>query len=220
MTQSREPFTPHESGRLRQVEYTPWIDAMEIAWSGSLDGGCDPNAWPWSDWAAREQELMDRGWVRQALAVRGIEIKTRSASEIVVVAKFGNVGLSNVTLCQELTFESTRCHMGGRRWWFRCHRCSQRRAKLYRSEFQSWACRECLHLTYRSRQDDNEVSRHGGGIRAFRKFLNRYEEEYERRTRRNMRRGLSRWRHSVRELPDYVAAWPVQITGAPRIRPL
>jgi len=49
--------------------------------------------------------------------------------------------------------ETTPCHYGGRRWWFRCPGCNRRCRILYRPpESTYFACRVCHNLTYTSRQ--------------------------------------------------------------------
>jgi len=222
MTQDLPPFTSHRSGRLLKIEFVPSIDASEIAWSGALDGICDPGAWPWSDWAARDRDLQARGWIRDGVALRRFIIGVESPTEIRMRAWFGPLDQSadekpSTSLRQLLFFESTPCAMGGRRWWFVCWLCGKRRAKLYRPACQTWDCRQCLDLTYRSRQDYNSASRHGGGWRRIRRFLDRDETRWERIARRNMRRGLSRWRKRVRESPECVEVWPVQVTGRPSV---
>jgi hypothetical protein len=44
----------------------------------------------------------------------------------------------------------TKCHLGGRRPWFKCLVCGRRVAKLYAPEF---ACRRCLGLGYASQRE-------------------------------------------------------------------
>jgi hypothetical protein len=44
----------------------------------------------------------------------------------------------------------TKCHLGGRRPWFKCLVCGRRVAKLYGPEF---ACRRCLGLGYASQRE-------------------------------------------------------------------
>jgi hypothetical protein len=220
MTHTLPPFTSHPSGRLRQVEYVPSIDASEIAWSGALDGICDPNAWPWSEWAERERWLQERRWIEHGVAMRRFVVGVESETEIRMRVQFGSVGVEPgaedpLSFGQLLFFQSTPCALGGRRWWFVCWLCGKRRAKLYRPGFQIWECRECWRLTYRSRQDYNADSRHGSGSRHTSRFFDRDETRWDRIGRRNMRRGLSRWREKTRDHPEAAAAWPVQLTTRP-----
>jgi len=41
-------------------------------------------------------------------------------------------------------------YYGGRRWWWRCPRCSRRVGVLYNAGGVSWRCRQCYRVTYRS----------------------------------------------------------------------
>mgnify|MGYP001497794917 CR=1 FL=1 len=43
----------------------------------------------------------------------------------------------------------TTCNYGGKRYWFRCPKCSSRSAKLYLYDYR-FICRRCLNLTYES----------------------------------------------------------------------
>ncbi|MBM3979721.1 MAG: hypothetical protein FJ304_05465 [Planctomycetes bacterium] len=55
---------------------------------------------------------------------------------------------------------TTRCHLGGARWWFLCPltkdgtRCGRRARKLYLCG-RYFGCRRCHDLTYRSRQESD-----------------------------------------------------------------
>jgi hypothetical protein len=44
----------------------------------------------------------------------------------------------------------TRCHLGGRRPWFRCTTCGRRAAILYVGSSAAFACRHCCGLGYAS----------------------------------------------------------------------
>jgi hypothetical protein len=51
-----------------------------------------------------------------------------------------------------ILLETTRPHLGGLRWWFTCPRCGRRARKLFHPPGGSgFGCRNCHHLTYRSR---------------------------------------------------------------------
>lgn len=63
---------------------------------------------------------------------------------------------------------TTVCHLGGVRYWFLCNGCNKRVGNLYINGDSDFACRECLNLTYRSR---NTSSR----FRAFEQLF-KYDE--------------------------------------------
>src|SRR5690349_15958988 len=114
MPERHPPFTPHPGGRLRQLEYVPAIDASAIAWSGALDGNCDPNSWPWLDWAEREVWLQERRWIREALRLERFVVGVESPTEIRMRAHFvpirGEVHPNmRAGFGQLLFFESTPC---------------------------------------------------------------------------------------------------------------
>ena len=60
---------------------------------------------------------------------------------------------------QPMLLTATRPHLGGRRWWFECPHavdgrpCGRRCRILYATGSGGWACRVCLGLTYRTRQE-------------------------------------------------------------------
>jgi len=59
----------------------------------------------------------------------------------------------------EICIERTACPFGGTRPWFRCRRCNSRRATLYGlDEDNSFSCRRCMGLVYRS-QDETKLQR-------------------------------------------------------------
>jgi hypothetical protein len=58
---------------------------------------------------------------------------------------------------QRVSLVWTRCHLGGRRLWFRCSECGRRVAKLYMRDEVSFACRQCCGLGYASQL---EIPRH------------------------------------------------------------
>jgi hypothetical protein len=49
--------------------------------------------------------------------------------------------------------ETTACHLGGTRWWWRCPNCSRRCANLY-LVLGGLGCRACLKMTYASQRED------------------------------------------------------------------
>lgn len=52
---------------------------------------------------------------------------------------------------QPVAVEWTSCAFGGSRAWFRCPACGRRAAILYGADV--FACRDCLHLAYKSQQE-------------------------------------------------------------------
>lgn len=54
---------------------------------------------------------------------------------------------------QSVPILSTRCHYGGRRFWFGCPFCAQRVAVLYLRQ-HGFACRHCHRLVYASQSED------------------------------------------------------------------
>jgi len=60
------------------------------------------------------------------------------------------------SLRQSVAIVWTKCHLGGRRRWFRCPCCSGRVAKLY-CPGSFFACRKCCGLAYASQ---SEIPRH------------------------------------------------------------
>jgi len=214
------PFQPHPAGRRRAVELTPFLDASELAWSGALDGRADFEAWPWADWAQRDQDLCERRLCIEA--VRALCLVTRVESPTRVRLDLNFALLDTLTpdrsrrqWSQVFRLESTRCSFGGRRWWFRCPSCERLRARLYRPRWGEWECRECGGLTYRTRQEENRDSRHGRGMRAIRRTWDLQEVATQRSDRRNLRRRISRWRWAVRRDGAVVSARPIQVTGNP-----
>ena len=66
----------------------------------------------------------------------------------------------NADLDYPVRLVTTRCHLGGARWWFLCPltkdgiRCGRRVRKLYQCG-RYFGCRTCHELTYRSRQESD-----------------------------------------------------------------
>jgi len=54
---------------------------------------------------------------------------------------------------EHIWLETTPCHYGGERWWFRCPQCDRRRAVLY-CVASVFACRGCHDLVYASTRED------------------------------------------------------------------
>jgi hypothetical protein len=51
----------------------------------------------------------------------------------------------------KVDFDITRCRLGGHRYWFLCPKCRKRIGVLYGLDYNTWGCRHCFDLTYRSR---------------------------------------------------------------------
>ncbi len=214
------PFTPRHGQRMPQIEYSPYIDASEIAWSGALDGICDPSAPPWSDWAAKDRYLFDRGFCPGVFELRHCIVGIESLTEARLEVHFERVapvrvGESPLTFRQLLFMAATPCPMGGQRWWFTCTLCSRRCARLFRSPSGFLECRKCCGLTYKTQQVHNKASRHGRGLRRLWAHLDCEPRWIEAAARRTNRRGLSRWRKDVRGDEQYRIGLPVLVTGRP-----
>ena len=195
-------FRPSPGTRRRQLEYTPYIDASELAWSGALFGQASRAEWPWSKWAEREQDLARRGWIQQALALRHYIVSVESPTHVRLRGWFTPMGPGvrldgPLTLRHTLFLEATPCRFGGQQWWFICYECKRRRKRLYRTMVRPWECRVCLGLTYRSRQEHNTKSRHGSRFRRLRRMLDLEEAALDRASRRRTRRAVARIRASV-----------------------
>jgi hypothetical protein len=54
---------------------------------------------------------------------------------------------------QRLRLETTACHFGGERTWFRCPCCARRVALVY-IRWSRFACRRCNQIAYRSQSED------------------------------------------------------------------
>jgi hypothetical protein len=52
---------------------------------------------------------------------------------------------------ETVRLDTTSCHYGGQRYWFRCPRCHRRTATVYYA-VRPFRCRVCLGLTYRSQR--------------------------------------------------------------------
>jgi hypothetical protein len=79
----------------------------------------------------------------------------------------GNVGLraeasALIVLCaidgknadHRLTLDSTPCHFGGARAWFRCPQCFRRSLVLYLRGGAPFRCRHCARVSYTSQSED------------------------------------------------------------------
>jgi len=212
-------FRARVTRRQQQVENLPYLDASELAWSGTLDGRAQPTGWPWRDYARRELFLAEFGDLAKPLALVRYIVGEESESEVRLRTWFSQSDESGrptgpLRLEQLLFLQATPCPMGGWRWWFRCQMCGHRRARLYRREGGAWVCRSCLGLTYRSRQVLDAVARHGFGLRAVMRLADVDDRHQARIDRKTRRRVLSGWRRLVRShfTPD--TSISIQATGA------
>ena len=71
---------------------------------------------------------------------------------------------------------TTRCHYGGRRWWWVCPRSGRRVAKLYLPPGATiFAARHVYRLAYRSQRDTTLDRSHDGQRRLYRELGVEYE---------------------------------------------
>lgn len=206
MTARPPPFTSWPTGKLRPVEQTSAIDASELAWFGVLDGRLDFSAPPWTHWIEREIDLWERQQSWEALRpVRG-SVHIDGPAHVRLELQFTIHGREREP--QEgrdwraaLRLAATPCPFGGRRWWFLCPTCDQRRARLYRRPGRFWECRVCAGMTYESRQSKSWRRFARGSWRAWLRMLDADEARIAATRRRNLRRAVSRWRHATSSQP-------------------
>jgi hypothetical protein len=189
------------------------MDASELAWSGSLDGSAGVDEWPWVDLAQSAESLYERGWLPQAVRVTEYEVRPDedggTVMDLTVQATQGYGASEGWTAAESVTLSPSPAPFGGVRWWFICSGCARRRAHLYARGLGSWSCRECLGLTYLSRQRRNWASYRGSGWMAVRRVFDRDGAACKKRARRAIRRRLSRWRASARSKEAIRQAVPV-----------
>lgn len=123
-----------------RVEDFPALDVNRLVRGGFLAPGDYLWAWEEADgWPLRVISLGDRVEIRLLGATLG-----------------------------EVSLDSTPCHFGGRRLWWRCPSCDARRARLY-LHGGVLSCRLCADLSYES-QLEREVAR---GLRRARRIRER-----------------------------------------------
>ena len=88
------------------------------------------------------QGLLEPEGAPQKLADFGLTLLAAELAQVVLSS-----GLREVTV----ELEWVPCRLGGERAWFRCLRCSGRRALLYAPKL---LCRECLGLRYQAQRLD------------------------------------------------------------------
>ena len=124
----------------RTVEEYLWIDAQEW-WNRCIleEGGINVH-WGWPN---------KTGIGRTRMKIRVDEDRVKVEYTITRA-----VGKSE-TLTQWIPFESTPCHFGGERYWFRCPNgsCERRVRRLYRG--RQFFCRLCHRLNYASQHENH-----------------------------------------------------------------
>lgn len=122
------------SSNYRTVEEYLQLDAQRLWNQGALaPGTCSSVGWP--------------GPAGKPRATIGI--KSFSGKIELHYTTTDNQGVSQ-TIYSFVRIESTPCHFGGQRWWFRCsgHQCGRRVRLLYGVRY--FLCRHCHRLNYQS----------------------------------------------------------------------
>lgn len=197
MTERLAPFQPHPNGRRRCVEYTPQLDAQELAWAGILEHGMDGDLRPFEELTEHCEHLAGLGHDAEVMELESISILTSTSTtrRLGLSLKAGRPGTPPDhahTTWKDLHLQAKPAPYGGHRWWFVCQGCQALRLRLYLLPCCYARCRECFGLTYRTRQEDNRASRHGHGWRRFRHLMDRCEAEEALTNRRRLRRRLGR----------------------------
>ncbi len=116
--------------------------------------------------------LLRRGWLDGSPAVRGL-YWTNGRGQTIARISFQILGDQTGKHVyiegynQMICLESTPLHFGGVRWWFLCPGCSRRCASLNVTKYcNSFYCRVCHNLTYRSCQRSNGGDSHIGYFAA------------------------------------------------------
>ena len=192
-----EPFQPHPDGRLVPVQRVPYLDASELAWSGIIDHGVDGDMRPFDELREYSYWLAECTYDTPVLRLDRLTRLEESDNRVRLQTSLSSWNPDRPECVsdgewREFTLVSTRPHFGGRRWWFECPACKVRRAYIYLVPCLYSLCRECLGLTYESRQEYNWTSRHGRGYRNFKyrmdSILNAAEQLDRGRKRRRFRR--------------------------------
>lgn len=64
----------------------------------------------------------------------------------------------------QVRLTTSPCHLGGVRYWFQCPFCNKRTGTLHLCGKSDFACRQCLKLSYESRNDNKK-------FRGYKKFF-------------------------------------------------
>ena len=200
----------------RLIEYVPFLDASKLAWGGVLDNAADQE-WVWEEHETAWDDSYGLQHAVEALRVISAEASAVEPPKAFLRLEFEVVGTwwpswSRPHWDQTFEFEGVPQPFGGARWWFLCHGCEARRARLYRHDLRPWMCRVCLDLDYTSHQRYGPSSRWGEGQSALWRQCDLEERFCDGLDRRNMRRRLSRWRREARQ-DERREEWPVQVTG-------
>lgn len=191
----------------KQVENLPRMDASLIRWSGLLDlewtsSGEEPATEPAAWLALRTQSDAtyrpnEAPWATFRVIASAPKYDPQSGALSLGVTLTADraraFGTPGATWTTNLQFASNSTNLGGKRWWLRCPVCSHRRAHLYPvAPYHPWACRECLGLTYRSRQELGHSARHGNAMGSLHYALNNALRRVARTARRSARRAYHR----------------------------
>ena len=193
-----KPFTPHPDGRLLTIDDLPHLDASELAWSGIIERGEEGEMWPFDDLTEETDNFADRNPAFAKLDLVKLARSEHGDGKVRLGVTFKTTHYSARSEdwisddWRQFTLVSTRPHYGGKRWWFECTGCGERRARIYLSPCQYALCRVCLKLTYETRQQHNHASRHGGGWRRFRHSFHHMLRVEALRRRRSLRRRVRR----------------------------
>ena len=131
MTGRPAPFQPHPDGRRRCVEYTPRLDAQELAWAGILEHGMDGDLWPFEELTEHCEHLARLGHDTEVMELESISIlaSTGTTRRLGLSLKAGRFGLSPDhahTTWKDLHLKAKPAPFGGHRWWFVCCRVPRR----------------------------------------------------------------------------------------------
>ena len=201
----------------RLIEYVPDLDASMLAWGGVLDNAAEPGCWVWREHEAawdlfcEDQQAVEalRVVSAQAVAVEHLRVFLRLGFK---VAKTWWPDMSHPRWDQTFELVGVPQPYGGARWWFLCPGCDVRRARLYLYDLRPWLCRVCMDLDYTSHQHFGPWSRWGNGRSSLGRLHDLDQRAQDALDRRNMLRGLSRWRQEAKR-DERREAWPVMVTG-------
>ena len=96
-------------------------------------------------------------WTVDGEAVASIGLRVDDAARSIRFEYRQTVGGMSRDIKVTAWTETTPCHFGGVRWWWRCPNCSRRCARLFLVT-GGMGCRTCLRMIYASQRED-EVGR-------------------------------------------------------------
>lgn len=195
--QTKVAFEPHPDGRRVAVENVVRLDVSKLAWAGIIEHGMDGDLWPFAELEEESASLCARGHDAHKLRLRRLRSREIAQDQVQLIVEFdgfsrGSPDDNPTDEWMKFDFVATRPNYGGRRWWFKCDGCDKLRAFAYLVPCLYPRCRECLHLTYETRQYDNHASRHGSGFRRTRHTLESLFKWSDRIERRSLRRRVTR----------------------------